>query len=104
VATPKKGTYYLGRVIKLGQLDDDRLVRSILEPREVIRRKSAWTFIDALEVNEPGQRFVFARLSKYSPKAEVKVVDPKRRSEIKRGEPNLVSQAVPSSTCRNSQG
>jgi len=32
----KNGTYYLGRVIKLGNLDNDRLMDAIIFPRPII--------------------------------------------------------------------
>lgn len=90
-----RGTYYLGRVAKFGDLDDERIIKAILAPKPIVRRQSAWTFIDARRFTDSNRDFVFARLVKYSPDAEVKVVDPQRRAEVLRSEPNLTVAGSP---------
>jgi hypothetical protein len=90
-----KGTYYLGRIIKLGELDDEKVIDAILDPKPIVRRKNAWTFIDAQRLKDGAREYVFARLSKYSPEAEVKVIDPALRAELRREEPNLSIAASP---------
>lgn len=84
------GTYYIGRVVKIGHFQDDKLIRAIMEPAQATRRGFNWTFIDCEVFNQgTPDEFVFAKLSKYSPNAEVNIVDPKLRTVIRRDEPNL---------------
>ncbi|MGC9423936.1 hypothetical protein, partial [Vibrio sp.] len=42
----RKGTYYLGRVVKTGVLDTDHIKASLRSPNSVLRYGSAWTFVD----------------------------------------------------------
>jgi hypothetical protein len=42
----KTGTYYLGRVLKLGILDQEKLINAIKNPSTISYRGHAWTFID----------------------------------------------------------
>lgn len=95
MASTTRGTYYVGRVNKRGSLDSDGIIQAILAPPAIVYRGSAWTFIDAQRVKDITRDFVFARLSKYSPDAEVRVVDPQRRQEVRRSEPNLSIAASP---------
>jgi len=96
VRTRRKGVYYIGRVIKLGVLNTEGLIHALLEPTPIIRRQMAWTFIDIKEYNK-GQEdhFVYGRLSKYSPEAEVSIILPEERQEIRQQEPNLSIASSP---------
>jgi len=85
----RRGTYYLGRVLKFGELNAERLAQAILNPTPIVRGKHAWTFIASQEYKDRHRNFVFGKLSKYSPDAQVKVVEPALKAEIIRGEPNL---------------
>ena len=85
----KNGTYYLGRVIKLGVLNNEKLMEAILYPRPITAWGHAWTFINSEKIKNDNSEFVYAKLAKYSPDAEVFVVDPDKGKEIKQDEPNL---------------
>lgn len=91
----KKGTYYAGRVLKLGLLDQETLLASIKKPVSILNRGSAWTFINVEEVNQSGHHFVFGRLTKFFPQGQVEVVDEATRSEVTQIEPNLVDASSP---------
>lgn len=91
----KNGTYYLGRVIKFGNLDNDKIIDSILFPRPIKAWGHAWTFIDSEKLVFDNHEFVYAKLIKYSPDAEVFVVDPVKGKEIKQDEPNLSIASSP---------
>lgn len=91
----KKGTYYAGRVLKLGTLDQKMLMAALRNPASVLRRGNAWTFIDIDEYNQSGHHYIFGRLSKYAPEGEVGVVDESTRSEKKQIEPNLLVASSP---------
>lgn len=89
------GTYYLGRVLKLGTLDQEKLINAIKEPVSVSYRGSSWTFIDVQEVKSNGVHYLFGRLSKYKPLGEVTIVDTNRRTEETQIEPNLKAASSP---------
>lgn len=91
----RKGTYYAGRVLKLGTLDQQMLLAALRNPASILRRGNAWTFIDIEEYNEAGHHYIFGRLSKYAPEGEVGVVDERSRSEKKQLEPNLLVASSP---------
>ncbi len=91
----KKGTYYAGRVLKLGLLDQESLISSLKQPVSIFVRGSAWTFINVEEVNQSGHHYIFGRLTKYLPKGEVEIVDEATRSEVTQLEPNLVDASSP---------
>lgn len=89
------GTYYVGRVLKLGLLDQEMLLASIRNPSTVTFRGSSWTFTDIVEYNLSGNHYIFGRLSKFSPEGEVGIVDEITKSEIKQIEPNLLVASSP---------
>ncbi len=91
----KNGTYYLGRIIKLGVLNNEKLIDAILNPRPITAWGHAWTFINAEKLHHDNNEFVYAKLIKYSPDAEVFVVDPDKGREIRQDEPNLSIASSP---------
>ena len=91
----KKGTYYVGRVLKLGLLDQEKLIAAIKRPEAIKRRGNAWTFINVTEYDQSGHHFIFGCLSKYSPEGEVGIVDEETRSERTLVEPNLLVALSP---------
>lgn len=91
----KKGTYYLGRVVKTGTLGTDHIKASLRSPNSVLRYRSAWTFVDIQELTEGRSTYFFGRLVKYDPKGEVAVVDPEQRKEVRQSEPNMIIASSP---------
>lgn len=91
----KQGVYYVGRVLKLGILDQSSLLDAIRNPASIIYRGNAWTFLDVEEGVSDSERYIFGRLSKYIPVGEVGVVDEATRSEKRRIEPNLLVASSP---------
>lgn len=89
------GIYYLGRVLKLGTLDQEKLMHAIKEPVSVSYKGSSWTFIDVKEVKSEHEHYIFGRLSKYKPLGEVTVVDTHKRTEETQVEPNLKVASSP---------
>lgn len=83
------GTYYLGRVIKIGTLDHEKLIKAILNPKPILAWGFAWSFISAQKGTIDGVDFVYAKLCKYSPDAEVMIVVPEKGEEKSQEEPNL---------------
>ncbi len=79
----------MGRVLKLGTLDQKKLIDAIKEPVSVNFRGNSWTFIDVEEHRDNFDHFIFGRLSKYKPQGEVVVVDTEKRTEETQFENNL---------------
>lgn len=95
MAQVKNGTYYLGRVIKHGLLNNEKLIEAILKPKPMTAWGFDWTFINAQQGKINNVDFIYAKLCKYSPDAEVMVIDPEKGEEIKQDEPNLLIAASP---------
>ncbi len=91
----RKGTYYIGRVLKLGILDQDKLIYALNNPAVINFRGNSWTFIDVKENNQSGHRYIYGKLSKFAPEGEVGVVDTATKSGEKRLEPNLILASSP---------
>jgi hypothetical protein len=89
------GIYYLGRVVKLGVIDNEKLIQALLRPIPIHHYKHSWTFIDVKVFNTPESNFVYGRLSKYLPDGEVLVVDHAKGEEISQEEPNLSVASSP---------
>lgn len=90
-----EGTYYIGRVLKLGLLDQEKLIEAINNPRQIVYRGNGWTFIDVEEYNQNGNKYIFGKLSKFAPDGEVTIVDTVSRSEKIQTEPNLKMASSP---------
>ena len=92
---PRKGTYYLGRVVKTGALNVDDIITALREPESIIHYSVAWTLLDIQELLDGRTKYFFGRLVKYDPKAEVSIVDPKEKKVIRRREPNMTIASSP---------
>ena len=90
-----KGIYYIGRVLKLQLLNQDKLIRALNKPAIISSRANSWTFIDIEEYNKSGHHFIYGKLSKFLPDGEVTIVDPKAHSETVQDEPNLKIASSP---------
>lgn len=91
----RKGTYYLGRIIKIGSLETKHIKSALRSPQSITAYGSAWTFVDVEEYSDGRTVYFFGRLAKYDPDAEVSVVDPAVSKEIKQSEPNLTKASSP---------
>ncbi len=84
----RKGIYYLGRVVKMGMTTQE-LTSAIKRPTSISKRESAWTFIEVEEYGTEDEKYLFGRLCKYAPDAEIIAIDPIKHAEIIREQPNL---------------
>jgi hypothetical protein len=89
------GTYYLGRIIKKYKFDQDKLIEDILFPKPYLQKHHSWTIIDSKKFELSDGSFLYGRLSKYKPDAEVKIIDPMKREELNQQEPNLSIASSP---------
>jgi len=91
----QKGRYYLSRVIKLGELTQDKLVTAALTAPVLRIGKFDWAFTDSVDGRESNPRFVFGKLAKYSSEGHVTVVDPTSKSQQEALAPNLLVASSP---------
>lgn len=90
-----KGRYYLGRVIKTGSLDADKLIDAIVQSRALTIGKFTWIFTNVVDARTDSLPFVYARLSKYSREGQVTIVDPDAKSQIDALAQNLLVASSP---------
>jgi hypothetical protein len=91
----QNGRYYLGRVIKSGILDTDKLIDAIVKSKALTIRKFTWIFTDVVDGRTNTLPFVYAKLSKYSREGQVTIVDPDAKSQIDALAQNLLVASSP---------
>lgn len=91
----QKGRYYLSRVIKMGELTQDKLVAATLNAPVLSIGKFDWAITDAVDGRAHDLKFVFGKLAKYSSEGHVTVVDPAKKSQLEALAPNLLVASSP---------
>lgn len=91
----RRGRYYLGRVVKLGWLDQDKLVQAIQDSAIVSVRNYTWTITDILQGTIDNHSYIFGKLSKFSQEGHVTVVDQENKSQLDAIAPNLLQASSP---------
>ncbi len=91
----RRGRYYLGRVIKLGRLDQDMVMNAIAEAPTVTVGKYAWTITDITDRRKDALPYVFGRLSKFSKEGHVTLVDTRAKSQVEATAENLLVASSP---------
>lgn len=88
--------FYLGRVIKFGNLASEGVIRAIRESASVQMRGNRYTFTDAqtFGTNERPTG-IYARLAKYRPEGTVEVVRPDVHSMGQEAVENLIEASSP---------
>lgn len=88
--------YYLGRVRKLGSLDDAGILQAVQRTATVEANGFAWSFTDVVVGGAPSHpSYVFGFLSKYRPEGIVRAVDQSRGVRREHSEPNLLVESSP---------
>lgn len=90
-----KGTYYLSRIIKLGELDNDGLINSIKNPSIVKSGKFNWTITDVVDRSKETKPFIFGNLSKYADEGEVKLIDETNKKQVNATAQDLLKASAP---------
>ena len=85
----------MGRVIKLGTLDKEKLIKAISKSATISVGKSLWTITNVVDNTHQDQPFIFAKLAKFSHDGYVAVVDTSTKSEIEAITPNLILASTP---------
>ena len=91
----RKGRYYLGRVVKFGLLDQEKLLNAILNSPVVEIGKFDWTITDVVDGRNDEIPFVFGKLSKYAKNGQVTIVDEESKSQVNAIAPNLLEASSP---------
>lgn len=90
-----KGIYYVGRIIKLGMLNQEKLINALKKSSSISVRGNSWTLLDVKEIKFDSTHFVSGQLCKFRPKGEVVLVDENKKTEEKHFEPNLKIASSP---------
>ena len=90
-----RGRYYLGRDIKMGQLDMAKLFEAILESPTVQIGKFAWAFTDIVDGRDSDPPFLFGHLSKFSHAGQITVVDTASKAQVDTTAENLLVASSP---------
>lgn len=69
------GKYFLGRVIKFGTLDKDKLIEALSKANGFKTTKFKWLITDTFHQKEGDFEYFYGKLSKYSPEGEALVID-----------------------------
>lgn len=90
-----QGRYYLGRVIKLGQLNQELFINTITKSPIVNIGKFAWAITDVIDKRNDVSPYIFGHLSKFATDGQVKKVDTGERSQIDEVAKNLLIASSP---------
>lgn len=89
------GTYYISRVIKLGELNHELLISAINKPPIVSAGKFNWTITDIVDKTDAANPYIFANLSKYFDVGEVKLIDEKYKRQVSSETQDLLKASTP---------
>ncbi|MGV7243978.1 hypothetical protein [Caballeronia sp. M23-90] len=85
----------MGRVIKRGVLNQEKLMEAILNAPTVQIGRLEWTITDTVDMRDQDLPFVFGKLVKYAENGHVTVVDSQSRSQVEAVARNLVEASSP---------
>ena len=91
----RRGRYYMARVIKLGELNQSRLIDAIVGAPVVEIGQFDWTITDVVDMREAEFPYVFGNLAKYSKEGVVTVVDEPAKQQLRAQAPNLLEASAP---------
>lgn len=89
------GQYYLGRVVKLGLLNQKSLMDAIVECPPQIIGKFSWAITDIEDRRNEPLPYVFGKLSKYAVDGEVTIVDTTIKHQVPAIAKNLLIASSP---------
>lgn len=91
----RRGRYYLARVIKLGELNQARLLDAIVNAPIVPIGQYVWTITDVSDQRNSSAPYVFGNLAKFSKEGTVKVIDEPAKRQLQAIAPNLLEASSP---------
>lgn len=91
----KSGTYFLGRLTKMGTLDTEKFIEVLMNSPRVSTREYHWLITDSFYDNGGEFDFFFGKLSKYAPLGETKVIDVEKKETKNDSTNNLAISSSP---------
>lgn len=96
----RTGKYYIGRIRKAGILDNEKIIRAILNPIPMTIGKFDWSFTDIVSTygnmkSSATFPFVFGHLSKYQSQGQIKIVDRNSSQQANELIPDLLIASAP---------
>jgi hypothetical protein len=91
----QRGRYYMGRVIKLGELNQERLLNAICKAPTIEVGEFEWTITDVVDNRNIENPYIFGNLSKYSRQGKVKIVDEVKKHQCNATAENLLEASAP---------
>lgn len=91
----KNGTYYLGRVVKGGLLDQEKLIDAIRNAETISSGRFKWTIGEVIEGSVGDYPYIYGELMKYRDRGEVAVVDEVNKVEEAMIAPGLLEAKSP---------
>ena len=85
----------MGRVIKLGELNQEMLIDAIINAPTIEIGQFEWTITDVVDRRNATDPYIFGNLSKYSRQGEVKVVDEIEKHQLSATAENLLEASAP---------
>jgi hypothetical protein len=81
--------------MKLGELNQTKLLDAIVRARIVAIGQYEWTITDVVDMRDATAPFVFGNLTKYSKEGKVKVVDEASKHQLQASTRNLLEASAP---------
>lgn len=91
----QRGRYYMGRVIKLGELNQEMLMNAVINAPTIEIGEFEWTITDVIDQRNAADPYIFGNLSKYSRQGKVKVVDEIEKHQLSATAENLLEASAP---------
>ena len=85
----------MARVIKLGELNQTKLLDAIVNAPTVAIGQFEWTITDVIDMRDATAPYVFGNLAKYSKEGKVKVVDEAAKHQLQARARNLLEASAP---------
>lgn len=85
----------MARVIKLGELNQSKLLDAIVNAPTVAKGQFEWTITDVVDMRDAAAPYVFGNLAKYSKEGKVKVVDEAAKHQLQARARNLLEASAP---------
>lgn len=87
---PQNATYFISRLIKIGEITHNDIISALENPKIVTVRKSSFTITDFMEQRYQDQTYYSGRLTKFRSEGSVKVLKLETRKVIDIIEPDLI--------------
>lgn len=91
----QRGRYYLARVIKSGQLNQETLQNAIMQAPTVELGQFEWTITDVVDGRDTPTPYIYGNLAKYSREGHVTIVNESAKQQRQADAPGLLEASSP---------